>query len=308
MVSINSDEPNAEDTHGHVFSFKQPGVSQDDLNAQTVQSNLTASEAQTWLMQHSPSTFQRMLESNYSNGIERSEEQLKLNNQDPTKWANPLEVTLPYAPSMKIYCLYGHGKPTERSYWYAQGEYERDEHVSEGEAAQCADCDNVTVAAPLGLPLGRTTWIDTSIQKEDATPKVRAGCKMGEGDGTVSLLSLGAMCAEGWKKKRYNHAGSTIVTHEVRHEPDGLDLRGGQTTGDHVDILGAWRVNDYIGRIAAGRGSEVQDHYVSRIQGEFSAFLFPRRAHAHTTCLLNSPWAHSLTCWISRVRKSDQMG
>jgi len=33
---------------------------------------------------------------------------------------------------MKIYCLYGHGKETERSYWYMQGEYEQDETRSEG--------------------------------------------------------------------------------------------------------------------------------------------------------------------------------
>ena len=38
---------------------------------------------------------------------------------------------------------------------------------------------------------------------------------MGEGDGTVSLLSLGAMCAEGWKRKRWNPAGIKIITVEV---------------------------------------------------------------------------------------------
>lgn len=32
---------------------------------------------------------------------------------------------------MKIYCLYGHGKETERSYWYMQGEYEQDETRSD---------------------------------------------------------------------------------------------------------------------------------------------------------------------------------
>jgi len=58
-----------------------------------------------------------MLESNYSYGIERDEEQLKRNNADHRKWSNPLEVSLPNAPSMKIYCVYGHGKETERSYW-----------------------------------------------------------------------------------------------------------------------------------------------------------------------------------------------
>jgi phospholipid:diacylglycerol acyltransferase len=33
---------------------------------------------------------------------------------------------------MKIYCLYGYGKETERSYWYMQGEYEQDESRSDG--------------------------------------------------------------------------------------------------------------------------------------------------------------------------------
>jgi phospholipid:diacylglycerol acyltransferase len=36
----------------------------------------------------------------------------------PTSWSNPLEATLPNAPDMKIYCLYGVGKSTERSYSY----------------------------------------------------------------------------------------------------------------------------------------------------------------------------------------------
>ena len=56
--------------------------------------------------------------------------------------------SLPNAPSMKVYCLYGHGKETEvsywrgrgsvlrspakRSYWYMQGEYEQDESTTHG--------------------------------------------------------------------------------------------------------------------------------------------------------------------------------
>lgn len=40
---------------------------------------------------------------------------------DPRRWTNPLETRLPNAPSMQIYCLYGHGKPTERGYVCALG-------------------------------------------------------------------------------------------------------------------------------------------------------------------------------------------
>lgn len=70
-----------------------------------------------------------MMASNYSCGIERDEKKLKENNDDPTKWANPLEArsvlsplltfspdkfsSLPNAPSMKLFCVYGHGKATE---------------------------------------------------------------------------------------------------------------------------------------------------------------------------------------------------
>ena len=58
-----------------------------------------------------------MMETNFSQAMERDEAQLVRNNADHRKWSNPLEVQLPRAPSMKIYCVYGHGKETERSYW-----------------------------------------------------------------------------------------------------------------------------------------------------------------------------------------------
>ncbi len=89
---------------------------------------------------------------------------------------------------------------------------------------------------------------------------------MGDGDGTVSLLSLGAMCAEGWKHPHWNPANISVVTHELKHEPEAMDLRGGESTGDHVDILGARGVNEAILKIAAGRGTEVGDQYFSEIR------------------------------------------
>jgi hypothetical protein len=45
--------------------------------------------------------------------------------------------------------------------------------------------------------------------------QIRNGVKVGEGDGTVSLLSLGAMCVEGWKRPRWNPANIKITTVEV---------------------------------------------------------------------------------------------
>lgn len=46
--------------------------------------------------------------------------------------------------------------------------------------------------------------------------QVRNGVKIGEGDGTVSLLSMGAMCIEGWKRPRWNPARINVTTVEVR--------------------------------------------------------------------------------------------
>lgn len=108
---------------------------------------------------------------------------------------------------------------------------------------------------------------------------------MGEGDGTVSLLSLGAMCAEGWKRKLYNPAGIQVTTVEVRplipkhsthvltkpclqlpHQPVPTIPRGGANTSDHVDILGSTGLNEIILKVASGVGHEVQENYVSRIR------------------------------------------
>ena len=66
------------------------------------------------------------------------------------------------------------------------------------------------------VPMTRKTWIDSDYTDENAKPRIINGVKMGEGDGTVSLLSLGAMCVEGWKRKRWNPAGIKVVTVEVR--------------------------------------------------------------------------------------------
>lgn len=286
------DGADSNQSHGKLFSFKLLEEEQhhlgagdaavappEDANGTSTHNldshyqlprNLTASQAHTWLLQHTPSTFQQMIERTYSNGMEYSEEKVIENNANEKTWANPLEAALPNAPSMKIHCIYGVGKPTERSYWYAQGPYERDEFMAEGDSATCLDCGNQTIAPPLGFPTGRTGWIDTSVHDEHASPIVRSGVKFSDGDGTVSALSLGAMCLEGWKQPRYNPAGIKVLTHEMAHEPEPMDLRGGRTTGDHVDILGSFAVNEIVLRVAAGRGDTVRPTSFSKAEGEWA--------------------------------------
>jgi phospholipid:diacylglycerol acyltransferase len=102
---------------------------------------------------------------------------------------------------MKIYCFYGIGKPTERSYFYRE------------------DPD-------LSSKLNIT--IDTRVSNDH----VDRGVVMGEGDGTVSLLSLGYMCAKGWRIKRFNPAGAKIKVYEMPHDPERFSPRGGPNTGE----------------------------------------------------------------------------
>lgn len=265
------DHADAKVTQGNVYEYAARGNVTEKFNAteesQSVKSRkFTADEAMPWLLKHTPTDYQKMIASNYSLGFERDIKQVRRNNKDQTKWTNPLEVALPNVPSLKIYCVYGVGKPTERSYWMRQDGVEYSEnavaiggnHSSNAGAHQ----SNTTPA----MPLTEGSRIDSRINFVGDSPDVRAGCRMGEGDGTVSLLSLGAMCVEGWKQKRYNPAGIKVVTREILHQPDELDLRGGPKTGDHVDILGAHDLNDAVLLAAVGRGDQIEERIYSPIK------------------------------------------
>ncbi|KAG1781897.1 Lecithin:cholesterol acyltransferase-domain-containing protein [Suillus placidus] len=266
------DEPGSSHTHGELIAFRQgavPPSAHDITPSVEPTKNMTADDASTWILERTPSTFQKMIWTNYSFGIERNEKVLKKNALDPRKWSNPLEVQLPNAPSMKIICVYGHGKETERSYWYAHGPHEYEESFVEGEHSTRTDptdkC-NYTQHPPLDRLFSMGKWIDADYTHETATPKVRNGVKMGEGDGTVNLLSLGGMCVEGWKRSRWNPGGIKVTTVELPHQPAPNIPRGGANTSDHVDILGSTGLNEIILKVATGAGHEVEDRFVSRIR------------------------------------------
>lgn len=267
-ASAPDDDLESTHSHGDLISFRtkedifaaQNGLVEPELK------NMTADDASQWILQHTPLTFQTMVQNNYSFGIERDEKKLKLNDLDHRKWTNPLEVRLPNAPSMKMYCVYGAGKDTERSYWYARGGYDDSVDLPNPPIT----CDHepcpINETSTVNGFLPRKSWIDFEYSNDASSPKVVNGVKMGDGDGTVSLVSLGAMCVEGWKRPRWNPAGIKVKTIELPHRPIASIPRGGANTSDHVDILGSTGLNEIILKVATGVGEEIEEMIVSNIQ------------------------------------------
>ena len=193
-----------DDITGQNFSYGN-FVNFRESNSTRSPANLTVEESIDYLLKNSDPWYQKMIQENYSHGLARTSAEVEANEHDIRKWINPLETRLPLAPNLKIYCFYGIGKPTERSYFYREDQ-------------DPTNKVNVTIDTGFTTPPGRDTMVDH-------------GVIMGEGDGTVPLLSNGYMCAKGWKLKRFNPAGVKVTVYEMPHEPDRFSPRGGPNTG-----------------------------------------------------------------------------
>ncbi len=224
------DQPGQNFSYGSLLNFRT------DMNWTVPKSNMTVSESLDYLFSTADDWYTDAVMGSYSRGIAHTKAEVDKNEDDPIKWVNPLETRLPNAPNLKIFCFYGVGKPTERAYYYRTPEAGSQSRL------------NIT--------------IDTDLTDGAADH----GVIMGEGDGTVNLLSTGYMCNRGWHMKRYNPAGTKVTVVEMPHEPERFNPRGGPKTADHVDILGRQTLNELILRIAAGRGDTITDFVVSSIR------------------------------------------
>ncbi|KJK84170.1 hypothetical protein H634G_00533 [Metarhizium anisopliae BRIP 53293] len=227
------DRPNQNFSYGSVLNFKI------GANWTAPDKNMTVDGSMKYLFETTEDWYQKHVKNSYSHGVAHTAAEVEANEKDPNKWINPLETRLPNAPNLKIYCFYGVGKPTERAYYYRAPDQ------------------------PASTRLKIT--IDTALTEGE----VDHGVVMGEGDGTVNLLSTGYMCNRGWHMKRYNPGNSRITVVEMPHEPERFNPRGGPKTADHVDILGRQNLNELILRIAAGKGDTITDYVVSNI-GEYA--------------------------------------
>lgn len=193
------DRPDQNVTFGNFISFRE-------TNSSHSRANLTVGDSLPYLFKNSETWFKDMTQRSYSQGVAHTRKVVEDNRLIPAKWINPLETRLPLAPNLKIYCFYGTGKPTERAYFYK---------------------DDQDPSSTLNVT------IDTGLTQGD----IDHGVVMGEGDGTVPLLSMGYMCNRGWKIKRYNPAGVQIKVVEMAHEPDRFSPRGGPNTGKCIPQL-----------------------------------------------------------------------
>lgn len=222
-LAIVPDTHNDGITFGNFIRFTNP-LSQ--LSAR----NLTISDSIDYLYSQTQPWFKQRVENQYSHGLARTRDEVEANEKDQSKWVNPLEVALPYAPDMKIYCFYGVGKPTERSYYYQE---ETEKNVSQ---------------------------LNITISQSNPNSIV-----LGQGDGTISIATH-TMCHR-WKDpgSKFNPAGIPIKVVEMLHQPDRLDIRGGAKTAEHVDILGRTELNELVLRVAAGVGEDIEEKIVSNI-------------------------------------------
>ncbi|KAH0716356.1 hypothetical protein KY284_009261 [Solanum tuberosum] len=142
-------------------------------------------------------------------------------------WSNPLETKLPDAPDMEIFCSYGVGIPTERSYVYKLSSSDR--------------CKSIPLQ------------IDSSAYGSD-NGCLKGGVHFVDGDESVPVVSAGFMCAKGWRgKTRFNPSGISTYIREHQHKAPSSLLEGrGTESGAHVDIMGNVAFIEDVLRIAGG--------------------------------------------------------
>jgi phospholipid:diacylglycerol acyltransferase len=193
----------------------------------------------------------------------------KIHSFDPSRrekpsfrtWHDITQTPLPYAPNMKIYCLYGVGIDTERSYYYRRNPGEplstQDDNSSNG-MGTCKIVDPPFI-------------LDTTV--EDQPHSVVHGIKYADGDGSVPLLSLGYMCAGPWRNKKsgLNPSMSKVIIREYEHRPEFTvddPMRKGHYSAEHVDILGHLDMMEDLMKIVTDYEIHtMEDKIISDIEG-----------------------------------------
>ena len=168
---------------------------------------------------------------------------------DSQLWNDPTVTPLPHAPSMKVYCMYGIGIETERSYFYKRIVPTNDD----------------------SLPLSEHLPFIMDSSVNDPAKNIKYGTRSSDGDVSVPLLSLGYLCVDKWKTSSYlNPSGIDVITREYANKDEfqvNDPMRGGPSSSNHVDILGNADATIDLLKIVTGFQPEtVKDKIVSDIE------------------------------------------
>ncbi|ORZ17995.1 phospholipid/diacylglycerol acyltransferase [Absidia repens] len=252
---------------GQVISFSPDHSSNkkhnDDIQPNTLL-NYTVDSAMRLFETSASPEYLNVLHNNYSFGISTSKKEIKANDNIPRTWNNPLEASLPKAPSMKVYCLYGIGIPTERGYIFAPNDPKKDKYRNEETCNARGDIQN-TAGETTDMPL----FVDTAATESDMD--IKKGFRFTNGDRTIPLMSNGYMCAPsgGWMKHAdlYNPGHSQVIGREYQDvESKGpAKNRGAPTTAKHVEILGNADLLLDLLKIASNRSETVTQRIYSNI-------------------------------------------
>lgn len=207
-------------------------------NGSSFNRNLTMEDSIDVMMELSPTWLQERVKDQYSYGYAKTVEEMKKNDLHHSHWSNPMEVPLPNAPDLKIYCIYGMNNPTERAYVYKE---------QNGNSS-----------------------LNMTIDYESPHPVY-----LTEGDGTIPLMTH-AICHK-WAEgvSAYNPGGSNVTIVEIKHQPDRFDIRGGAKSAEHVDILGSAELNEYILKVASGNGDKIEPRLLSNLSQWVNEIPFP---------------------------------
>ena len=153
---------------------------------------------------------------------------------DPVTFGDPLVDALPNAKNLRILCLYGVGKPTERAYHYVHRPNNTD----------------------------RPFALDVSVHGNG----VDRGVILTDGDGSIPLVSLGYMCARGWRRDdALNPARIPITIREYEHK-SGWGIQEGRYSGDHVNIMGNVEMIEDVLEAVTGHAGEIRERTTSRVR------------------------------------------
>ncbi|KAJ8559627.1 hypothetical protein K7X08_003685 [Anisodus acutangulus] len=215
------------------------GMSRENIKRVALNKAYTARTLIDLLRFVAPKTMQRA-EAHFSHGLAENLEDPKYSHYK--YWSNPLETILPNAPEMEIFCSYGVGIPTERSYVYKMSPSDR--------------CKSIPLQIDISADGSHNGCLSGGVYFVD-------------GDESVPVVSAGFMCAKGWRgKTRFNPSGIATYIREYHHKPPASLLEGrGTESGAHVDLLGNFALIEDVLRVAAGSsGTELGgDRTYSRI-------------------------------------------